>query len=555
MAHPSASERPDRTIAPSVTPSRRTILGIAGPALTLPVLAACGGSDPAKQASDAVPTDPAAILPARGEQQPVAPQIPGANGSTPGYTEYPAELPQTVAEPPGKGSTFTCMVPTWSGVKASTDNAFTQALDTALGATLSYQMTTGNDYRDKQAAVLASPKDVADWVSVFGWNPPARFDQAVESVFQDLTPFLAGDKISRWKNLANLPTEAWSFGIFKNRLYGIPVPGEVVTDAILYRRDLLEAAGLEAPKTPDEFLAAGAALTDSGAGRWAFNSMSTAAPNLIFGAPPDWRVADGALQYRWETDEYRAALEFQRELFDKGYMHPDVTADSGDAKQRFQGGQVAIHYDGVGAWGEMVKTLAESDPAATIAAMSATSASGTPIRYTGAPANFFSFLKKSDDTARIEELIGIADYLAAPFGTKEWELASFGVEGTHFTRGADGVPVPTDALEEQHPGVLATLVTGPVAKYDFANPGFVPEYCQWMAGEAAFLQPGPFYGYQVVRPAEYATLDQPMYDLEKDVVRGRKSMADFDAAVTTWKSSGGDRMREYYQSVLDQLGS
>ena len=62
-----------------------------------------------------------------------------------------------------------------------------------------------------------------------------------------------------------------------------------------------------------------------------------------------------------------------------------------------------------------------------------------------------------------------------------------------------------------------------------------------------------FYGRQIFRPAEYATLDQPMYDLEKDVVRGRKSMEDFDAAVTTWRSSGGDRMREYYESVRQQL--
>lgn len=536
-------------------PSRRMILGATGPALALPILAACGGSDPSEQASEAVATDTSKILPTRTEQQPVAPQIEGVDGSTPGYTEYPKELPQTVSAPPGKGTEFTAMVPTWSGVKSGGDNAFTKALDEALGSKLTYQMTTGNDYRDKQAAVFASPKDVADWVSVFGWNPPARFDQAVESVFQDLTPFLSGDKISRWKNLANLPTEAWSFGIFKNKLYGIPVPGEVVTDGIFYRADLFEAKGLEAPKTPEEFVAVGKELTDEGAGHWAFNNMATAAPNLVFGAPPDWRVQDGKLQYRWETPEYREALEFQRSLYEQGLMHPDVAADSGDAKQRFQGGQVAIHYDGVGAWNEMVTQLAASNPQARISPMSGTLASGKPLRYTGAPANFFSFLKKSDDKARIEELLGIADFLAAPFGTKEWELASFGVEGTHFTRGADGIPVPTDALKEEHPGVLSTLVAGPVAKYDFTNPDFVKQYCEWMAGETQYMQNGPFFGHQVLRPVEYATLDQPMYDLEKDVVRGRKSMEDFDAAVKTWKSSGGDRMREYYQSVLDQLGS
>lgn len=538
--------------AASPTPSRRAVLGAAGAAAAIPVLASCGGSDPAEQAAEDVSGDISTVLPTYTEQQAVAPQIAGRNGSTPGYLEYPKDLPQTVAAPPGKGSSFTCMVPTWSGVKSGS-NDFTQALDEALGAKLTYQMTTGNDYRDKQAAVLASPDDVADWVSVFGWDPPARFDQAVESVFQDLTPFLAGDKISTWKNLANLPTAAWSFGVIKGKLYGIPVPGEIVTDAIFHRADMFGAAGVEAPKTPDEFLEVCKALTAPDQGRWACNDMATAAPNLMFGAPPDWRVKDGKLEYRWETQEYRDALEFQRELFDKGYVHPDVKADTGDAKQRFQAGQVAIHYDGVGAWGEMVKQLATSSPEAKIAPMSGLSASGTPIRYAGSPANFFSFLKKSDDPARIEELLGIADYLAAPFGTKEWEVASYGKEGVHFTRGADGVPQPTDLLEEQHPGVLGTLVTGPLAKYDFTNPEFVKEYCEWQGAETEHMQEGPFYGRQIVRPAEYATLDQPMYDLEKDVVRGRKSMEDFDAAVTTWRSSGGDRMREYYESVRQQL--
>lgn len=536
------------------TPSRRALLGALGVSAAFPALAACGSSDPKEQAADDVAANAEVELPTYIEQTAVEPDIPGQNGSTPGYTTYPQDLPETVEGPPGSGSTFTLMVPTWSAVKSNLSNAYTQALDEALGATLEYQMTTGNDYRDKQAAVFASPDDVADWVSVFGWNPPARFDQAVESVFQDLTPFIGGDKISKWKNLANLPTAAWQFGVFKGKLYGIPVPGEIVTDAIFYRGDIFEELGLEAPTNAEEFLAVCEEITDPGANRWATNDMNTGAPNLMFGAPPDWRIDDGKLVYRWETQEYRDALEFQIQLFEKGLVHPDVAADTGDAKQRFESGQVAIHYDGVGAWGESTKRVQASNPDYRQVPMSGLSASGgDPIRYKGSAANFFSFLKKSDDTARIEELLGIANYLAAPFGTKEWETVNFGVEGTHFERGEGGTPEATEALSNEHPGVLSTLVTGPVAKYDFTDPDHVKEYCEWMAGETQYMVEGPFYGQQVPKPAEYASLDQPMYDLEKDIVRGRKTMDDFDAAVETWRSNGGDRMREYYQGIYDEL--
>lgn len=534
--------------------TRRAVLSGMGVAAAFPMLAACGGEDPSEQAAGDVAAGEGVELPTFTEQTAVTPDIPGRHGSTPGYTSYPSDLPATVAEPPGSGSSFSLMTPTWSAVRSNLDNAYTQALDEALGATLSYQMTTGNDYRDKQAAVLASPDDVADWVSVFGWNPPPRFAQAVESVFQDLTPLLGGDSISRWPNLANLPTAAWEFGVFGGRIYGIPVPGEIVTDAVFYRGDVFESLGLRAPTTAEEFLDVCRELTDPGANRWAINDMSVGAPNLLFGAPPDWRVDDGALVYRWETQEYRDALDFQITLFEEGLVHPDVAADTGDAKQRFESGQVGIHYDGVGAWGESTKRVRASNPDYRQVPMSGLSAGGSdPIRYAGNAANFFSFLKRSDDQARIEELLGIANYLAAPFGTKEWEQITFGVEGVHFERGEGGVPEATETLAEQHPGVLSTLVTGPVAKFDLTDADHVREYCEWMAGETDHMVEGPFYGRQVPRPPEYAALDQPMYDLEKDVVRGRRSMEDFDAAVETWRSSGGDRMREYYQGILDEI--
>ncbi|WP_440902329.1 extracellular solute-binding protein, partial [Actinosynnema sp.] len=443
------------------------------------------------------------------------------------------------------------MVPTWSAVRSDLDNDYTRALDEALGTTLRYQMTTGNDYRDKQAAVFASPDNVADWVSVFGWNPPPQFDLAAEALFEDLTPWLAGDEVARWPNLANLPTAAWQFGIFRGALYGIPVQGETVTDALYARTDLLAELGIEPPRTAEELLEVAREVTDPAGGRWATNDLAVAAPNLLFGAPPDWRVRDGALEYRWETDEYREALEFQRQLFADGLAHPDAVAGAGDAKQRFTSGAVVLHYDGVGAWGEMAATMSEAG--GTLHPLSALSAGGRePMRYRGSAANFFSFLRKSEP-AKVEEMLDVANFLAAPFGSAEWELINFGAEGVHFERNAEGIPVPTDALAEQHPGVLSTLVTGPLAKYDFSNPDFVPEYCAWAAAEAALAVEGPFFGYQVIRPPEFTALDQPLYDLEADIIRGRRPLADLDAEVDVWRRAGGDRMREYFGSVLEQI--
>ena len=66
-------------------------------------------------------------------------------------------------------------------------------------------------------------------------------------------------------------------------------------------------------------------------------------------------------------------------------------------------------------------------------------------------------------------------------------------------------------------------------------------------------RPSPlFYAQQIVEPQQYASIGQPFVDLEKDISRGRKSMDDLDAAVETWKSSGGEELRAFYQDILDQ---
>jgi putative aldouronate transport system substrate-binding protein len=49
-----------------------------------------------------------------------------------------------------------------------------------------------------------------------------------------------------------------------------------------------------------------------------------------------------------------------------------------------------------------------------------------------------------------------------------------------------------------------------------------------------------------------ATLSKTMADMQSDVIQGRKSLNDWDSAVKTWKSKGGDKIRAEYESSLAQ---
>lgn len=534
---------------------RRSFLGMvaAGAAVAgVPSLLTACGTGEAVSVTTPGATIGAGILPSYVPVDYVEPDFPSVNGSTPGFETIPAELVQSVPEPPGSGTEFTAMTPLWGTIPPTDGNQYYEAVNALLGSTITFQITDGNVYGDKLATVLASARDVPDWVSVPSWNIPPRFgSEIVPNIFQDLTDYLGGDKVTAYPNLANIPTDAWKFCVFGGRLYGLPFPGEVITDAIFYRKDVLDELGI----TPDvrsaqDLLDLAVELT--GGNRWGAEDLwNTSA--IIHGVPPKWLLDGDRLVHRVESEQYRAALAWNAELFASGAVHPDAVADqSGEAKTRFQSGASLIMNDGVGAWHEALRDNLASNPDYWQQPFDPFAADGgTPVLWKGNPANIFSFLKKSDDEARITELLSLANVLAAPFGTTEFDVINNGVEGVHFTRDDDGLPVPTELAATELQPTYIFLVDPPIANTRVQYPGFVRASSEWQTKASEFLQEPLFYAQQIVEPAQYASIGQPFVDLEKDISRGRKSLDDLDAAVETWRSSGGEELRAFYQEILD----
>jgi putative aldouronate transport system substrate-binding protein len=517
------------------------------------LLSACGTST---DGGAAAPSDQAtvasSVLPNYYPVQYVKPDYPSVKGSTPGYKAMPSSFVQSVKTPPGSGKTYTVMTPLWGTIPPSKGNSYYEAVNTMLGANLNFQISDGNTYGDKISTVLASAKDVPDWVCVPGWNFPSRFgDEALPSLFQDLTPYLSGDKIKDYPNLANIPTAAWKFCVFDNKLYGLPMPGELVDDATFYRNDLLAKQGITPHlKSADDLLDLAKELT--GGKQWGAEDLWTSA-QIMFGVPPEWKMEDGKLVNAVETDEYRQALEWNTKLFKSGSVNPDAVASNTDgAKTRFQSGKSLICSDGLGGWHEALATMLGNDPSYSQLPFDPIAGNGgTPVLFQGSPASIFSFLKKSDDDTKIKELLGIANAIAAPFGTTEFNLINNGVKGKHYTLDSNGQPVPTKLAAKELQPTYIYLVDPPISETYVQYPGYDKAYCDWMANAAKYVQQPMFFAQQIVEPAKYASLSQPFTDLASDVPRGRKSMKDLDAAIKTWQTSGGNDLRDFYQKILD----
>jgi len=517
------------------------------------LLTGCATSSPTGAATSGGPIGD--VIPSYIPVEYVTPDFPSVKGSVPGFLSLPKKLVRSVAKAPGSGATFKAMTPLWGTIPPSKGNQYYKAVNDMLGSTIEFQITDGNTYGDKLATVLASSKDVADWVCVPTWNLPPRFgSEIVGNVFEDLTPYLAGDKVKDYPNLANIPSDAWKFCVFNGKLYGLPFPGGIITDAIFYRKDVIESRGITPDvKTGDDLLALALELTDKKAGRWGAEDLWNTSV-IIHAVPPKWKLDAGKLVHRVETAEYRAALAWNAKLFASGAVHPDAVANQmGESKKRFQAGKSLIMNDGLGGWNEALRDNLVSNPSYWQQPFDPFAADGgTPVLFKGNPTNIFSFLKKSDDKKKITELLGLANLLAAPLGTTECDVITNGLEGVHYKKDSAGLPVPTPLAAKELQPTYIFLVDGPITETHVQYPGYVKAASTWQAKAAGYVTDPLFYGQQISEPQQFASIAQPFVDLELDISRGRKSLSDLDAAVKTWKAAGGDELRKFYQGILDK---
>ncbi|GMA32481.1 sugar ABC transporter substrate-binding protein [Litorihabitans aurantiacus] len=550
-----------KTIVPTAVPDaaprrRRAVTTTVAAAAVVAVLAACGGGGAGAGGGSG---DGETLYALSADNTPnyvplnlVEPDLPGVDGSVDGFLSIPDPLVRSFDAPPGSGGTYTAMTPLWGTIPPTEGNAYFDAVNEAMGTTLTFQISDGNTYGDKLAAVLSSPQDVADWVSIPTWNEPPRFGQAVEQIFQDLSPQLAGDAVEKYPNLANIPTEAWQACSWNGKVYGLPFPQEVgLTDFAMYRDDMLPDAAL--PTNADELLTF---VEDAGGdGAWGTNDLWATA-TVIHGVLPanGWELGeDGALVHRVETQEYRDALEWMTKLYASGAVHPDAVADNqGDAGTRFESGQVAVTSSGLGYWHEALTRNRAADPDFSMDVLPVFAADGgEPVIYKPSGANICSYIKKNDDPAAIDELLAAADFLASPFGTEEYQLINYGVEGVHYDLDADGLPVATTLAQREVQPSYIFLVDPPVVNAKVNLPDYVERQTAWSATNAAYVVEPLFYGQNITEPNQFASLGQPFDDLEKDIARGRADMADLDAAIETWRSSGGEELRAFYTEIYE----
>jgi putative aldouronate transport system substrate-binding protein len=592
--------------------SRRHLLRRAGQVslagLALPLLAACGQATPSIPTAASAPTAPPAApasAPATGSTQvapppttgtgvlsaqskvalgklptftPVngpAPDLPGSPDGlvSPGWIKYPRQhLFQSVKTTPGAGGDVAITVesnnPPWPPLN---ENVQMQALARAMNIKPNIIYIPFADFDTKWAAIQAG-NDLPDLMCTITRPSTPIVPAFLDAKCADLTPYLAGDAVNDYPNLAAIPTRSWKSALVNGKIYGVPIPLRPYFWWFWGHQETVDQLGARYPTSAAEFkdLALRVnkpqdntwALGSEGGSQYAFSTVN-GLWNSVFKAPNYWSVdSKGAFTYLFETDEYRQAMVYAADLVKAGLYHPkSLEYNTLSARGDFRARRMVFRLDGLQSspyWGGY--NAIPMDPPSHITLVPPFSADGVskPVYYFGRP-NFGMTLVKKGSEARVKEMLRILDYIAAPFGSIEHNLIFYGVEGQDYQYDDQDNPVLTD-LGHREVGDAQS------AWYSLTSPA--PTWYSPADPQA----PAIYQGYEKllapmgVEDASIGTFSQTFASrgtilLEgiggaaQDIIAGRRSLSDWDQLVRDWQNNGGNQIKSELAASYAQLNA
>lgn len=539
---------------PHPGPSRRTLLtgALAAAAVTgVGGLTACtsGGS------SDQTPgkVDKAVIPTYQPFQNVPKPDLPGSELVPNYYFTYPTERPKSVNHAMGSGGDLRAMVVTYlPPPKALDQNPYWKMINEKIGMNFKPDLVNADNYQSKFATVTASG-DLPDIMQVVTYMQPPRLDALVNNAFTDLTDIVKGDNIKKWPNIAALPTSVWGLAMLNGKIWGIPVSPAPEGSGLWMREDVSQSKGIkELPKTKDDFVSWCEELTDKKAGRYALSGWKGGSPVWIpntgwgmFKVPNRFRLDGDKLIKAQETEEYLEAIAFTKQLWDKGYFHPDSPSLPMDkATTMFWDGKILAKEGGFGSYWEQ---FSHQDKMMSFRVPYAADG-GKGVHWQGS-AFSVSAIKKG--AKNVEELLNVIDYFNAPFGSQEHFDVMFGPEGvTHTIK--NGQPVVTKDTDSYRALSTGFIGSGTSTMYA-SDPNLKPHYERWYKTQKAIepmMVTDPTMGYYAADNAKAGPLDKAIDDAQGDYIMGRKSLDEFKKVIADWRKNGGDKICQQYEAAI-----
>jgi putative aldouronate transport system substrate-binding protein len=560
--------------------SRRVFLQALATGATVPLLAACGATAPAAPQAPTAGAAPGGKPPSASAYPSFIPFTAGAKPDFPsagplyqdGFINYPKN-PQKVmlATPPGAGGKVVCYTNNSAPAPPTPfeQNLAWQTVNKELNADVQFTIIAQADYTTKLQTVMAG-NDLPDIMLIPGGGAAGttiqNLSQFLGAQAADLTPFLGGDAARDYPFLAAIPSFAWkNSGCVRNgKLQMLPIERYYPGSMLLKNRDVYDAEiGKDyTPKNADDFKRVLQALTKPSENRWGIGAYANQMYYIyfhaaMFGAPNGWALdPNGKLTKDIETPQYKEAMAYTRNLVTSGVYHPDALtiADSTRGRDAFIGSKFVLDVWTFGnAWQDGWTRGPKQNPPVTPA-----SVLPFPAHDGGKAQHFFgrgyfgmtAFKKAPDD--RIKELLRIANWLAAPFGSAEDLLLTTGVKDTDYSVGSDGsIMVLPPSNQDANSVPWKYIVQRPQVAYWPGIPEYAKAATDFEKAAVAVGVPDPTLGFtSATLDSKGSVLQQNLIDGITDILAGRRPLNDYDQLVRDWQTNGGNAIRtELEQSI------
>lgn len=525
---------------------RRTFLvGAGGIAAGSLLLSACGSGDTAAKPKQAV--KPPTYVPYQG----VKPDLPpGAGGVPAAFYTYPADAPTFVKGELEDAGTVTMMLEALSIAVPESRNQWWQALNKAVHADIKYHIVPAADYLQKFQIAVAG-NDFPDIAQVLMLP---NMGQVLDKQFADLSDHLSGDAIKKYPGLASIPTEAWKTVTINGRIWGIPQFRPTAGVICSYRSEVLNKLGVDPSQVTSgqDFLDFCKEVSSPSTKHWALAGLVSQylLPFFIelMGGPNVWSEEGGKFTNWNESAQMKEALAVSADMWKKGYFHPDSFANPGEAFTLWQGGTTALYFQASTGW-NYVTTYPTWQLGAIVPPK--WDGGGQARKFLGASGAAypdFAAFRKADD-AKVSKLLKICDYLASPFGTKEFLTVNYGVEGHDYTIDNGNLkPTPAAGSEIMPIAYVGSQTFTTIYVPD--NKAMVDAQYQYMQKVLPTGVSNAAFGlYSQTDLTKGATANKVLKDLQGEIIQGRKPVSAWDDAVTTWRRQAGDKARSEYEKA------
>jgi putative aldouronate transport system substrate-binding protein len=577
---PSANSTPTAANPPS-TASVSTPIQVSAPAAPNAVSTAIptGAAAATGEAGLNIAPRTAAALPTYIPLKPLSPPDFDAHDPriTVGYNTYPKNPPKSwTRDPPGTGGRVTAFVATYYPPPTPFDqNATWHTVNQALNADFQMDLVAGPDYPAKLATIMAGG-DLPDLMHIgYDIGSAPGLSAFFKAKCADLTPYLAGDAVKEYPNLASIPTHSWYNAncAIEGQLFQWPINRYLPASGTYFFKNVemwnQKVGENVAPRDATDLKKIMQQLNDPNAGVWAIGNNTGGTINLglsgyamMFGAPYRWGLdSSGKIIKDWETEPYKAAVGYVRDVWAAGLIWPDAPS-SQNSRTNFVGKKFALSVEGFGnSWNDFwLRGLAQQPPAHFDIIMPFGADESTKVQaYNSGGFNATNVMKNAS-ADRIRELLRIVDYLAKPFGTQEDLLLSFGLQGDDYAFDANGEPKPTTAGTSRSAYVPWQYISD--RAYVQYYPGIADYAAHVFPIEKSLVDPNIAVrdaSLGLYSPTSYQaankTGQQSFFDGVNDIMLGRRPISDYDGLLKTWQSAVGNQLKSEYNDALAKQNS